>query len=215
MVLLLSLIHILLLLSLYTRQGSRKLLISAGVGMARLHLTAERFENPETPPMFCMLLRKHLVGARIDALTQPENERMVILELTARDELGVETKKRLAVELMGRSSNVVLVDGEGVIIDCLRRADFGEGAYRRLLPGMLYRLPPKPAKPNLLELSGEQLRAAIRAAATDKPGDKLSLIHICNYERQPQEHELIWLRKEKRQHGQKACCLRQGEHQGR
>ena len=83
----------LLLLSLYTRQGSRKLLISAGVGMARLHLTAERFENPETPPMFCMLLRKHLVGARIDALTQPENERMVILELTARDELGVETKK--------------------------------------------------------------------------------------------------------------------------
>ncbi|MFR5782936.1 MAG: NFACT family protein, partial [Oscillospiraceae bacterium] len=48
----------LLLLSLYTRQGSRKLLISAGVGMARLHLTAERFENPETPPMFCMLLRK-------------------------------------------------------------------------------------------------------------------------------------------------------------
>lgn len=162
----------LLLLSLYTRQGSRKLLISAGVGMARLHLTSERFENPETPPMFCMLLRKHLVGARIDALTQPENERMVILELTARDELGVETKKRLAVELMGRSSNVVLVDGEGVIIDCLRRADFGEGAYRRLLPGMLYRLPPKPAKPNLLELSGEQLRAAIGAAATDKPGDK-------------------------------------------
>ena len=66
----------------------------------------------------------------------------------------METKKRLAVELMGRSSNVVLVDGEGVIIDCLRRADFGEGAYRRLLPGMLYRLPPKPAKPNLLELSG-------------------------------------------------------------
>ena len=122
--------------------------------------------------MFCMLLRKHLVGARIDALTQPENERMVILELTARDELGVETRKRLAVELMGRSSNVVLVDGEGVIIDCLRRADFGEGAYRRLLPGMLYRLPPKPAKPNLLELSGEQLRAAIGAAATDKPGDK-------------------------------------------
>ena len=162
----------LLLLSLYTRQGSRKLLISAGVGMARLHLTSERFENPDMPPMFCMLLRKHLVGARIDALTQPENERMVILELTARDELGVETKKRLAVELMGRSSNVVLVDGEGVIIDCLRRADFGEEAYRRLLPGMLYRLPPKPAKPNLLELSGEQLRAAIGAAATDKPGDK-------------------------------------------
>ena len=85
----------LLLLSLYTRQGAKKLLISAGVGMARLHFTAGRYENPETPPMFCMLLRKHLVGARIDRVTQPENERMAVLELTARDELGVETKKSL------------------------------------------------------------------------------------------------------------------------
>lgn len=162
----------LLLLSLYTRQGSRKLLISAGVGMARLHLTTERFENPEQPPMFCMLLRKHLVGARIDRVHQPENERIAILELTARDELGVETRKQLVAELMGRSSNLILVDSDGVIIDCLRRADFGEDAYRRLLPGMLYRLPPKPSKPNLLELSAEARRAAIEAAAPDKPGDK-------------------------------------------
>ena len=162
----------LLLLSLYTRQGAKKLLISAGVGMARLHFTAGRYENPETPPMFCMLLRKHLVGARIDRVTQPENERMAVLELTARDELGVETKKSLIAELMGRSSNLILADADGVIIDCLRRADFGEDAYRRLLPGMLYRLPPKPAKPNLLALSAPERRAAIENTPDDKPGDK-------------------------------------------
>lgn len=162
----------LLLLSLYSRRGSRKLLISAGVGMARLHLTSERYENPETPPMFCMLLRKHLVGARIDSITQPEHERIAVLELTARDELGVESKKRLLAELMGRSSNLILVDAEGIIIDCLRRADFGEDAYRRLLPGMIYRLPPRPQKPDALELSPSERRAALMNTDASKPGDK-------------------------------------------
>lgn len=162
----------LLLLSLYSRRGSRRLLISAGVGMARLHFTSERFENPDTPPMFCMLLRKHLTGAVVERLWQPENERMAIFELSCRDELGVESKKRLAVELMGRSSNIVLVDGEGVIIDCLRRADFGEDAYRRLLPGMLYRLPPKPERPNLLELTPQERRARLADTDRDKPAEK-------------------------------------------
>ena len=162
----------LLLLSLYSRRGSRRLLISAGVGMARLHFTSERFENPDTPPMFCMLLRKHLTGAVVERLWQPENERIAVFELSCRDELGVESKKRLAVELMGRSSNIVLADGEGVIIDCLRRADFGEDAYRRLLPGMLYRLPPRPAKPNLLELTPAERRARLADTDRDKPADK-------------------------------------------
>ena len=162
----------LLLLSLYSRRGSRRLLISAGVGMARLHFTSERFENPEQPPMFCMLLRKHLTGAVVERLWQPESERIAVFELSCRDELGVESKKRLAVELMGRSSNIVLVDGEGVIIDCLRRADFGEEAYRRLLPGMLYRLPPRPAKPNPLELTSAERRARLADTDRDKPADK-------------------------------------------
>ena len=162
----------LLLLSLYSRRGSRRLLISAGVGMARLHFTSERFENPDTPPMFCMLLRKHLTGAVVERLWQPENERIAVFELSCRDELGVESKKRLAVELMGRSSNIVLADGEGVIIDCLRRADFGEDAYRRLLPGMLYKLPPRPAKPNPLELTPAERRARLADTDRDKPADK-------------------------------------------
>ena len=132
--------------------GNVRLLLSANPGHPRAHLTERNRENPEQPPMFCMLLRKHLVGARIDSITQPEHERIAVLELTARDELGVESKKRLLAELMGRSSNLILVDAEGIIIDCLRRADFGEDAYRRLLPGMIYRLPPRPQRCKVLRI---------------------------------------------------------------
>ena len=149
----------LLLLSVYTRSGARRLLISAGVGSARLHFTRERYENPDTPPMFCMLLRKHLTGARIVSLEQPPYERLALLRLAARTELGEETEKTLAVELMGRASNVILIDETGNIVDCMRRADFGEGAYRRLLPGMLYRLPQRPEKPCFFEAGSEERRA--------------------------------------------------------
>lgn len=149
----------LLLLSVYTRSGARRLLISAGVGSARLHFTRERYENPDTPPMFCMLLRKHLTGARIVSVEQPPYERLALLRLAARTELGEEKEKTLAVELMGRASNVILIDETGNIVDCMRRADFGEGAYRRLLPGMLYRLPQRPEKPCFFETGSEERRA--------------------------------------------------------
>ncbi len=149
----------LLLLSVYTRSGARRLLISAGVGSARLHFTRGRYENPDTPPMFCMLLRKHLTGARIVSVEQPPYERLALLRLAARTELGEETEKTLAVELMGRASNVILIDETGNIVDCMRRADFGEGAYRRLLPGMLYRLPQRPEKPCFFETGSEERRA--------------------------------------------------------
>ncbi len=114
--------------------------------------------------MFCMLLRKHLTGARIDAVTQPEWERMLVFSLTARDELGVECSRSLVVELMGRASNVILCDEDMRIIDCLRRVDFGEEAYRRLLPGMLYKYPQKPAKPCFFALSPDERRSLALAA---------------------------------------------------
>ncbi len=152
-----------LLLSVYTRSGPRRLLISAGQG-ARLHYTGEKPENPQAPPMFCMLLRKHLTGARIDALRQPEWERVCVLELTGRDEMGVERRLSLVVELMGRAANVILCDAAGNIIDCLRRADFGEEAYRRLLPGMLYRAPQRPAKPCFFALDREERRRLLEGA---------------------------------------------------
>lgn len=159
-----------LLLSLRLLNGNGRLLVHGGVGSARVHLTEGRFENPAEPPMFCMLLRKHLVGARIREVTQPEGERILLLYLDARDELGNETEKTLAVEMMGRQSNVILVDASGLILDCMRRVDSAMSAVRPLLPGMLYRLPPKQEKPAFFDTSAEQRRALLR---TIEPGAAL------------------------------------------
>ena len=156
------------LLSLYTREGPKKLVISAAGAGARLHYTRGKYENPDKPPMFCMLLRKHLTGARIDSVTQPEWERMVVLSLTGRDELGVECARSLVVELMGRASNVILCDEDMRIIDCMRRVDFGEEAYRRLLPGMLYKYPQRPAKPCFFALEAQERRRLLEVMPREK-----------------------------------------------
>ena len=157
-----------LLLSVYTQLGARRLLISAAGSGSRLNFTNEKYENPDKPPMFCMLLRKHLTGARIDAVEQPEWERMVILSLTARDELGVECHPKLMIELMGRASNVILCGEDGRIIDCLRRVDFGEEAYRRLLPGMLYKYPQSPEKPCFFTTGSDKRRELLASASGEE-----------------------------------------------
>ena len=161
-----------ILLTLRGKSGSCRLLIAAGTGNARLHLTQASFENPAEPPMFCMLLRKHLVGARIASLEQPEHERMLVMELETYDDLGFSARKKLVVEMMGRSSNLILVDSDGRILDCMRRMDFGGDALRSLLPGMIYRMPPKQTKPNLFALTGEERREKIRSADPDRPVEK-------------------------------------------
>ena len=167
-----------LLLTLRTPQGGARLLIAAGTGNARVHLTEAGFENPAEPPMFCMLLRKHLVGARIAALTQPANERLLVLELESRSELGDIASKQLIVEMIGRSSNVILVGPDGRILDCLRRVDFAGDALRRLLPGMLYRLPPRQDKAAFLDTPADERRAMALAADRSVPADKWLLDHF-------------------------------------
>ncbi len=151
---------------------SLKLLFDAGAGSGRLQETKMSFENPAEPPMFCMLLRKYLVGGRIEAIVQPDWERLAIVNITSRSELGDNVDLRLAAELMGRSSNLVLIGSDGRIIDCLRRMDYGGDAERRLLPGMIYRLPPKQRKPLVFDLSQEELTAALAASDTGKSADK-------------------------------------------
>ena len=167
-----------LLLSLRSARGNVRLLIAAGTGNARVHLTQASFENPAEPPMFCMLLRKHLVGARIVSLMQPARERLLILELDSRDELGDSARKQLVVEMIGRSSNVILVGPDGRILDCMRRVDFAGDALRRLLPGMLYRLPPRQDKPAFLDTAPEERRALAEAADRSVPADKWLLAHF-------------------------------------
>ena len=167
-----------LLLSMRGPAGNFRLLIAAGTGNARVHVTKASFENPAEPPMFCMLLRKHLVGARVLSLVQPARERMLILELESRNELGDNSRKKLVVEMIGRSSNVILVGEDERIIDCMRRVDFAGDALRRLLPGMLYRLPPHQDKPSFFETDPEQRRSLAAQADRSVPADKWLLSHF-------------------------------------
>jgi predicted ribosome quality control (RQC) complex YloA/Tae2 family protein len=168
----------LLLLSVRGKMGGGKLLISAGTGNARVHFTTESMENPTEPPMFCMLLRKHLVGARILSVAQPDHERMLRIDLEARDEMGDVAGKALIVEMIGRSSNVILVGPDGRIIDCLRRMDFAGDELRRLLPGMIYRMPPAQDKRSVFELNGEAASALIASADRSIPVDRWLLNHF-------------------------------------
>ncbi len=119
----------------------KRLLLNAGAGAPRIQLTETLRDNPAEPPMFCMLLRKHLSGAKIIGLTQPPLERLVRLELDASDELGRSGRRTLVLEAMGRRSNLILLDGEGRVLDCLRRVDTDMSANRPVLPGLFYEPP--------------------------------------------------------------------------
>lgn len=134
-------------------EGNVRLLFSASPNYPRVQLTRLSRENPGTPPMFCMLLRKHLTGARILEIAQPELERIVLFRLEALDELGDRVERRLVLECMGRSANLILMDGEGRVTDCVRRQEGDLSAGKRqVLPGLFYRLPePRFGVPPLLE----------------------------------------------------------------
>ena len=155
--------------------GNVRLLLSANPGHPRAHLTERNRENPEQPPMFCMLLRKHLQGARILELNQPPLERILDFRLETLDELGDRVERRLVLEAMGRSANLLLLDGEGRIVDCTRRVD-GDIArgQRQLLPGLFYRQPPAVDKLNPFTLSPEELRLVL-SNPLGKAWDKLLL----------------------------------------
>ena len=147
--------------------GNRKLLLSASSNHPRLHYTEARYENPAQPPMFCMLLRKHLAGGRVVSLRQLPLERAVELCVESADELGELSEKRLILELMGRNSNLILTGPDGRIIDCLRRVDFEMSEKRQVLPGLYYREPPAQGKLDFRTETVDSLYEALGAA--DRP----------------------------------------------
>lgn len=145
-----------IILALRLGRGNGRLLLSANPNHPRLQMTELSRENPDAPPMFCMLLRKHLMGGRILSVEQPHLERIVELRLEVLDELGDRKERRLILEAMGRRANLVLVDDQGRIVDCLRRVDGDMSAQRQLLPGLFYRLPPAMEKADPTALDGAE-----------------------------------------------------------
>ena len=151
--------------------GNSKLLLSAGSGSARIHLTSQKYEQPQEPPMFCMLMRKHLTGSVFESISQPGGDRLLKMDLGGYDEMGDPVHKTLYMELMGQASNILLVDSDGRIVDCLRRSASFDGVHRNLMPGMFYELPPAQNKPNFFSVTGLE-RAKLWLEAENVTADK-------------------------------------------
>lgn len=146
-----------------SREGAYKLLISASANSPRLHLTANAPENPSTPPMLCMLFRKHLSGATITDIRQLRLDRVVFLDLSGTNEIGDPVKFTLCVEIMAKHSNIILVDSDGNILDAVKRIDFTQSSVRQILPSFKYEIPPRQNKLSLAENSAETVAHAIRS----------------------------------------------------
>ncbi|MFD9624379.1 Rqc2 family fibronectin-binding protein [Peribacillus muralis] len=138
---------------------NHKLLLSAHPSYSRVQLTEESYENPKEAPMFCMLLRKHLEGYTIEDVYQYGLDRMIILEVKGRNELGDVSQKQLIIEIMGRHSNIVLVDKErNMILDSIKHVSYAVNSYRAILPGQEYKVPPAQEKVNPFKATEDEIR---------------------------------------------------------
>jgi predicted ribosome quality control (RQC) complex YloA/Tae2 family protein len=137
-------------MSIRSKGENLKLLITAAGSSPRLHLTSITRKNPMEPPMFCMLLRKHLTGARITSLRQINFDRIVEISFESRDELGTLANKSFIVEIMGKHSNIIFVNEGNTIIDSLIRVTPQVSSVRQVYPGLSYKAPPGSDKLNPL-----------------------------------------------------------------
>lgn len=138
-----------IIITLRSREGSKKLLLSCNADSARIHFTQYPPENPAKPPMFCLLLRKRLVGARFSSIEQDNLERILKIKFDATDELGDKTVYYLLIELMGKYSNIIFVAKDNKIIDSMKRVDEKKSQIREILPGVRYTAPPAQDKLNI------------------------------------------------------------------
>ena len=150
-----------LIMTIRTKEGAQKLMFSTGAGSARVHITTADIENPKTPPMFCMLMRKHLAGGRLTAIRQDGFERILFFDFEATNEMGDRVNLTLAAEIMGRRSNLILYREDGRIIDSIKRVGQEMSSVRMVLPGARYTLPPREERLNLLDCTKEEFLAKI------------------------------------------------------
>ena len=122
-----------------------KLLLCVRADSPRLHFSSHNIDNPPVPPMFCMLLRKHLTGAMIKDVRQHETDRIIFIDFDATNEIGDRVELTIVMEIMGKYSNMILISGEK-IIDSMKRVDFTTSSVRQILPGLMYALPPQQDK---------------------------------------------------------------------
>lgn len=151
-----------IIISIRTRSGSKKLYISANAGSARVHITEKQPDNPQTPPMFCMLMRKRLGSGKLIDIRQDGLERILFLDFECINELGDIVTVTLACEIMGRCSNLIIIDANGKIIDSIKRVDEEISRERLVLPGMKYTMPPRDERLNFLTAEPEEIVKHLR-----------------------------------------------------
>ncbi len=149
----------------HSGKSSRRLLFNVGPNSPRLQLSDVSKENPKQAPVFCMQLRKHLVGARIVSVSQPNFDRIAVFTLSCYDEMGFKSEKKLICEIMGKYANLILTDANDKIITAMKLIDFAASSVRQVLPGLKYELPEKAEKLSPLEID----RAAFFAHLAEFP----------------------------------------------
>jgi len=147
-----------LVLIMRSRQGMFKLFMTADANAPRFHIIENAPENPQTPPMLCMLLRKKLVGATLTEIEQYGLDRVVLFKFNATNEIGDKIKLTLAVEIMAQHSNIILINEENRVVDAVKRVDAEKSSYRLVLPGAIYKLPPEQ---NKLDIRNEKEQVVV------------------------------------------------------
>lgn len=138
-----------------TREENYKLVLSASPAHPRVHFTDKSKKNPTTAPMFCMLMRKQLGNGRISGVCQEGFERIIKISVESYDELGDLSTKHIIIEIMGRHSNIILVNDDMKILDSIKHIDFTISSVRQILPGIIYINPPKQEKTPLMEVNAD------------------------------------------------------------
>lgn len=148
-------------ISLRSKTFSGKLLICAGATGARMHFTESTLDNPQTPPMFCMLLRKHLSGGKLKAVRQLGHDRVVFLDFEVSNELADIVTVTLCVEIMGHNSNVILVNEKGTVVDAIKRVNAEVSSVRFVFPGVKYSFPPQQEKKQITDINSDDFKSDI------------------------------------------------------
>ena len=167
-----------IIINMRTRNGAKKLYMTSSADSARVHITEMNVDNPKVPPMFCMLLRKHLSGGKLIDIRQDGLERILFFDFECINELGDRVVITIACEIMGRHSNIIIINQEGRIIDSIKRVDAEMSRERLVLPNMIYELPPRNPRINFINDSNAEMIETVKNA---KPAE-LSKVLIKTFE---------------------------------
>lgn len=154
-----------------------KLLLTSNASNPKFHFTQTNPSNPMTPPLFCMVMRKHLQSGKIIKIEQPDFDRILNIYVESLNELGDYSVKKLVLEIMGRHSNIILTDENNTILDCIKHIGHDTSSVREVLPGKEYTLPPSQGKINTLELDNNNFNEVLE----NNPSFEIQSVIYKNY----------------------------------